>query len=126
MTAEDPKKTAKRLVLLVWVLVAFFYFYLSIDYIRVEMNNDKMADYARYVVQLGGSESRNAREIRALLLVKADELGIPLKSDEIKIQGSGQSLKVALAYDMNIDIPIFKRGYYSKHYEHNLSFRQPR
>jgi hypothetical protein len=126
MAAEDPRKNAKRLVLLVWILVAFFYFYLSIDYIRVEMNDDKLVDYVRYVVQLGGSENRNAREIRALLLVKADELGIPLKSSEIQIQGSGQNLKIALAYEMDIDIPIFKRGFYHKRYEHNLSYRQPR
>lgn len=125
MADEDQKKSVKRLVLLVWILVAFFYFYLSIDYIRVEMNDDKLADYVRYVVQLGGSENRNAREMRALLLVKADELGIPLKGSEIKIQGSGQNLKIGLEYDMDIDIPIFKRGFYTKHYEHSLSYRQP-
>lgn len=127
MSVEDPnKKSAKRMVLLVWILVAFFYFYLSLDYIRVEMNDDKMADYVRYVVQLGGNENRNAREIRALLLVKAEELGIPLKSNAIKIEGSGLNLKVAVQYDLDIDIPIFKRGAYTKHYEHSLTYRQPR
>jgi hypothetical protein len=125
MTVEDPKKNVKRLVLLVWILVGFFYFYLSIDYIRVEMNDDKLGDYIRYVVQLGGSENRNAREMRALLLVKADELGIPLEGDGIKILGAGQNLKIALEYDMDIDIPIFKRGFYKKHFQHNLSYRQP-
>jgi hypothetical protein len=126
MTVEDPKKNGKRVVLLLWVTVAFFYFYLSMDYIRVEMNDDRMADYVRYVVQLGGNESRNAREIRSLLLVKADELKIPLTNDHIKIQGAGSTLKVAVQYDMDIDIPIFKRGFYTKHYEHDLSYRQPR
>ena len=45
---------------------------------------------------------------------------IPLKSDQIKIQGTGQSLKVALQYDVSIDIPIFRQGFYSKHYVHNV------
>ena len=57
---EDPQKNAKRLVLLFWILVAFFYFYLSFDYFRVDMNDDRMADYVRYVVQLAGNESRSA------------------------------------------------------------------
>jgi hypothetical protein len=126
MMVEDPKKNAKRLVLFVWILVAFFYFYLSFDYLRVEMNDDRMADYVRYVVQLAGNESRSAREVRTLLLVKADELQIPLKSDQIKIQGTGQTLKVALQYDASIDIPIFRQGFYSKHYIHNVPYRQPR
>lgn len=123
---EDPRKNAKRLVLLVWIFVAVFYFYLCYDYIRVEMNDERMGTYVRYVVQLGGNESRNAREMRALLLVKAEELGIPLKSDQIKIQGSGQGLKIELQYDIQIDVPVFRRGFYSKHYVHDIKYRQPR
>jgi hypothetical protein len=116
----------KRLVLLFWVLIAVFYFYLSFDYIRVSMNNDRMNDYLHYVVQLAGTESRSPREIKALLMVRADELGVPLATDQIRIQGSGQNLKVSVMYDIDIDVPIFRSGFYSKHYENQASYRQPR
>ena len=66
---------AKRIVLLLWVLVAFFYFYLSYDYIRVTMNDKAFVDYLQYVVQIAGNEHRPAKEIRALILVKAEQLG---------------------------------------------------
>jgi len=33
---------------------------------------------------------------------------------------------VALQYDASIDIPIFRQGFYSKHYIHNVPYRQPR
>ena len=124
--AEATSVNGKRLVLLFWVLVAAFYFYLTFDYIRVAMNNDKLGEYARYVVQLAGNESRTPREIKALLLVRADELGVPLHSDQIKVQGRGVSLKVSLKYDIDIDVPIFPSGFYAKHYEHTVSYRQPR
>jgi hypothetical protein len=123
---EESNLNRKRLVLLFWVLIAAFYFYLSFDYIRVSMNNDRMNDYIHYVVQLAGSESRSPREIRALLMVRADELGVPLSGDQIRIQGSGQNLKVSVMYDVDIDVPIFRSGFYSKHYEHQASYRQPR
>jgi hypothetical protein len=123
---EDPKKNAKRLVLLFWVMVAFYYFSISYDYISTEMNNDRMGEYIHYVVQLAGNETRTPREVRALLLVKADELQIPLKGDQIRIQGSGQNMRVFLQYDINLDIPIFRYGFYQKHYEHNIAYRQPR
>ena len=116
----------KRLVLLFWMLVAVFYFYLSFDYIRIAMNNDKLGDYVSYVVQLAGNERRTPREIRALLIVKADELGVPLTSDQIKIQGSGQTLKIAVNYDVDIQVPILRSGVYQKHYEHQVSYRVPR
>lgn len=126
MTVEDPKKNAKRLVLLVWVMLAFFYFYISFDYIRIEMNDDKLNDYVRSVVQLAANENRTPREIRSLLVAKAEELRIPLTGQQIKIGGSGQELKVALQYDIDVDIPIFHPGFYSKHFEHSMVYRQPR
>ena len=122
---EDPKKNAKRMVLMFWIMVAFYYFYISYDYIRTEMNNDKMGEYIRYVVQLAGNETRTPREVRSLLLVKADELKIPLTGDQIRIQGTGQSMRVFLQYDVMLDIPIFRYGFYQKHYEHNIGYRQP-
>jgi|SRR5688572_361526 len=123
---DDPNKNPKRVVLLFWVLVAFYYFYVSYDYISKEMNNEKMGAYVHYVVQLAGNETRTPREVRALLMVKADELQIPLRGEQIKIQGSGQSLKVSLQYDVAIDIPIFAHQFFSRHYEHNISYRQAR
>jgi hypothetical protein len=121
---DDSKKKARRLAVVVWVLVGSYYFYIAYDYIRTEMNDDRMEAYIHQVVQLAGNEARTPKEVRALLLAKADELKIPLEPEHIKVQGAGQSLKVSVEYDVNIDIPIFQYGFYSKHYEHNISYRQ--
>ena len=98
---------AKRIVLLLWALVAFFYFYLSYDYIRVSMNDQSFGDYLAYVV-----------------LVKAEELGLPVTGQEINISGGGESLKVSVGYDMDIDIPLLQRQIYTKHFDHNVQYKQ--
>jgi hypothetical protein len=126
MDGDSSILNRKRLVLLFWLLIAVFYFYLSFDYIRVAMNNDKLGEYVHYVVQLAGNERRTPREIKALLMVKADELGVPLTSEQIRIQGSGQNLKIAVNYDVDIQVPILRSGVYQKHYEHQVSYRLPR
>src|SRR5439155_16593520 len=99
------KPGIKRLVFLVWLLVAFFYFYLSWDYIRANMNDKAFGDYLQYVVQITAPEYRPTKEIRALILVKADELAIPIRGEQITILGGGESLNVSLSYDVNIEIP---------------------
>jgi len=126
MDGDSSILNRKRLVLLFWLLIAVFYFYLSFDYIRVAMNNDKLGEYVHYVVQLAGNERRTPREIKALLMVKADELGVPLTSEQIRIQGSGQNLKIAVNYDVDIQVPILRSGVYQKHYEHQVSYQLPR
>ena len=120
----DPKAHAKKLVLLVWVLVLIFYIYLSYDYLRVQMIDDKFSVALQHIVQVAGSENRPYKEIRSLVLVRADELGLPIKVEQISIKGSGNSLNVLVGYDIDIDIPIFRQGFYTKHYEHKILYRQ--
>jgi len=115
---------AKRAVLLLWVLVAFFYFYLSYDYIKVTMNDRQFEDYLQYVVQIAGNEQRPAKEIRELLLVKAEELSLPVSGNGITVMGGGDSLNVGVNYDVDIDIPVIQRQIYTKHFAHNARYQR--
>jgi hypothetical protein len=114
----------KRLALLLWALVAIFYFYLSYDYVRVTMNDRQFTDYMQYLVQIAGNEYRPAKEIRELLLVKADELSLPIPGSGITVLGGGDSLNVGVHYDVDIDIPVIQRQIYTKHFEHNFKYHR--
>src|SRR5262245_46537951 len=98
MPGETSK--ARRLVLLVWVLVACFYFHLAYDYIRVTTNDRQFADYLHFVVQLAGNDGRPAKEVRELLLVKAEQLSLPVRGDQILIRGQRDSLNISVNYDV--------------------------
>jgi hypothetical protein len=117
---------AKRLALLLWVLVGIFYFYLFYDYVRVTSNDRQFDDYLQYVVQIAGTERRPAKEIRALILVKAEQLQLPVHGDQIAIMGGAESLKVTVGYDVDIDLPLIQRQVYEKHFEHNARYQGPR
>jgi hypothetical protein len=117
--------TGKRIVFLLWVLVAVFYFYLSWDYIRATNNDKQFADYLHYVVQLAGVQQRPSRDIRSLLLVRAEQLSLPLKANQITVSGSGDSLTVNVSYDVDIEIPLVQREIYSKRFEHKERYRNP-
>src|SRR5205809_7106529 len=92
----------KRLVLLSWILVAVFYFYLSYDYVRVSMNDRKFADSVQFVAQIAGTQNRPAKEFRALILIKAQELFLPIRAEHIGITGSGDNPRRSVAYDVAI------------------------
>jgi hypothetical protein len=124
MKGSDSKSHAKRLVFLFWILVAIFYFYLSYDYIRISSGDSNFQDYLEHVVQLAGNDNRPSKEVRALILVKADELGIPVQGDQITILGGGHTLNIAVSYDVEIDVPIFRKGFYTKHFDHKVNYKQ--
>ncbi|PYS50124.1 MAG: hypothetical protein DMG13_21840 [Acidobacteria bacterium] len=114
----------KRLVLLLWILVGFFYFYLSFDYIRASMNDESLADYLQYLVQIAGTEQRPAKEIRTLILLKAEQLELPVRSEQIRVLGIGDTLKVSLNYQVDIQIPVLQTAVYSKQFEHTVRYRR--
>src|ERR1700686_2965976 len=110
----------KRIVLLLWILVAIFYFYLSYNFIRVNMNDKQFDDYLQYIVRIAGDEHRSAKEIRALILVRADDLSLPVQGEQITILGGGDTLNVIVNYDVDIEIPLLQRQIYTKKFEHKL------
>jgi hypothetical protein len=116
----------KRLVLLLWVLVAFFYFYLSYDYIRVTMNDRAFADYLQRLVQVAGIERRSATDVRDLVLVKAEELSVPLHREQVLIRSGLDSLDISVNYDVQIDVPVLQRVIYTKQFEHKVKYQSPR
>ncbi|HMF03148.1 MAG TPA: hypothetical protein VKK06_24895 [Terriglobia bacterium] len=116
----------QRLTLLLWVLVASFYFYLCYDYIRMTSNDREFGDYMHYIVQLAGNDGRSPKEVRELLLVKAEQLSLPVRSDQIVVRGQRNTLNIAVNYDVDIDIPVIQREVYRKKFEHDVKFQIPR
>jgi hypothetical protein len=116
----------KRLVLLLWVLVAFFYFYLSYDYIRITMSDREFAEYLQHVVQVSGIEQRTAKDVRDLLLIRAAQLSLPVSRDQIVVRGGGNSLDVVVNYAVDIELPLLRREVYTKRFEHNAKYQGPR
>jgi hypothetical protein len=125
-TTTSQQLRLRRLVLLTWVMVTFFYFYLSWDYISVTSTDKKFGEYLEYIVQLAGTERRPPKEVRTLILVKADELGLPLAPDQVAISGLGQTLAVDLTYDVDVEFPGLERVLYKKNFQHTIRYHQPR
>jgi|SRR5262245_18415382 len=125
MTIGRSSKT-QRLTLLLWALVASFYFYLSYDYIRVSSNDRQFGEYMHYIVQLAGTDGRSAKDIRELLMSKAEQLALPVRPDQIVVRGQRNTLNIAVNYDVDIDIPVIQREVYKKKFEHDVKYQVPR
>src|SRR2546429_7236618 len=124
--ADSTRLHTRRLVLLLWIPVIVFYTYMSYDYIRVQLNDSQLTSYLDFVVQLAGNENRPPKEVRALILIKAEELGLPISGNQILIAGERQNLRVSVSYNVDIEVPIFKRILYHKVFLHNAKFHELR
>lgn len=124
MEPSQRASNRKSLALLLWILVAFFYFYLSYNYIRASMTDRELDEYLQHVIEVAGNEQRPAKEVRALVLVKAEELSLPVTEDQIKVVGVRDSLHLSLDYRVDIEIPLLQRTVYSKLFQHRVKYKR--
>ena len=90
------------------------------------MDDQQFTDYLQYVVNIAGSENRPSKEIRALIMVRAEQLSLPVRGDEIAIIGGGPKLSVRVNYEVAIDIPVFQKTVYTKEFNHYVQYRPAR
>jgi hypothetical protein len=123
MTEKASKTRVRLIVLILWILLAAFYFSLAYDYI-IASNKDKELDtYLQYIVEVCGDDHRPNKEVRMLILNRADELMINLRGDQVGVSGSGQSLKINVSYMVDINMPVLRQSIYRKVFQHETAYR---
>ena len=123
MTEKANKTRVRLIVLMLWVLLAAFYFSLAYDYI-IASNKDKELDtYLQYIVEVCGDDHRPNKEVRTLVLNRAEELKISLRGDQVAVSGSGQTLKISVSYMVDINMPILRQSIYRKVFQHETTYR---
>ena len=124
---EKANKTRVRLVVLsLWIVLAAFYFSLAYDYIVASNKDKEFNEYLQYIVEVCGDDRRPTKEVRTLVLTRAEELMIGLRGDQVAVSGYGQTLKINVSYMVDINMPFFGQSIYRKVFQHETAYRNIR
>lgn len=110
----------------IWLFVAGVFFSLAGQWIIFSSDDRAFSEYTAGLLQRAAVDHRNNQEIRTLLLVKAEELSIPLRSDQIAIKRDRESIRTVIDYDTDIKIPIVNRVLYRMAFSHDLRYTASR
>ena len=119
---ESQKTGRRRLVFMLWLLVAIFYSYLAADYIGATMKDNEFGEYLEFAVNLVGTQGRSAAELRQLVDAKARELELPLEDMSVEVLDEDETLELTVAYPVVIAIPLIFDSGYTKEFEHAFVF----
>lgn len=115
------KENRQRYVLASLVALSVFYVSFATQWIEISTRDKTFNEYTTRIVQVAANEYRPTKDVRALLLVKADELSMPLRYDEIDIAGMGRTLRVGVHYEDEIMFPGLNRPLYRMKFDHNFA-----
>lgn len=126
MTEKASKTRVRLIVLTLWILLAAFYFSLAYDYVIASNKDKELNTYLQYIVVVCGDDHRPNKEVRTLVLTRAEELMISLRGDQVAVSGNGQSLKISVSYMVDINMPILGQSIYRKVFQHETAYRNIR
>jgi hypothetical protein len=129
MTRSESTQTspARRYVTLcLWLVVVLMFFSLAKQWIVLTSSDKEFTEYVESVLRRAAIDHRPAKEIRTLLLVKAEQLSIPVSEERIDVTGQGHTLGTVIAYDREIKVPMLGGPLYRMEFRHNLSYEPHR
>ena len=126
MTEKAGKTRIRLIVLILWILLAAFYFSLAYDYVIASNKDKELNTYLQYIVEVCGDDNRPNKEVRTLVLTRAEELMINLRGDQVAVSGAGQTLKISVSYMVDINMPILRQSIYRKVFQHETAYRNIR
>jgi hypothetical protein len=110
----------KYVALSMWLLVACIFSSLVWQWITLHSSDKEFTEYAESLIRRSSIDRRPAKDIRTLMLIKAEQLSLPIQDEEIQVTGQGESLQTTIAYSNDIHIPLLNRALYRMQFLHNV------
>ena len=117
------RQTQRSIAMFAWVFLGFLYVSLISQWLTVSRRDKLFTEYINRVIQAAASEQRLAKDVRAQLLIKADDLSLPVQADEIHVSGKGQTLRAIVQYRTALSMPIVNQPVYAMRFDHDLSLQ---
>ena len=108
------------LAMFLCTFIVFLYVSLIAQWLTVGRRDKLFTEYIDHVVQFAANKKLPAKEVRAMLLIKAGDLLLPIRGDEIQVTGNGQTLRAAVRYKADVSMPIVNQPVYQMRFDHAL------
>jgi len=123
VAGERASHAQRYVAMFLWMSLGFLYVFMISQWLTVNNRDKLFTEYIDHVIQVAANEQRPAKEVRALILIKAGDLFLPVQEDEIQITGKGLALRAAVHYKVDISLPIVNQPVYRMRFDHDLALR---
>jgi hypothetical protein len=113
--------TKRSIAMSAWIFLGFLYVCLVSQWFTISRRDKLFTEYIDHAIEVAATEHYPAREVRAQLLMKAEDLSLPIQADEIHVSDIGNTLRATVHYRADISMPIVNQRAYRLSFAHDLS-----
>ena len=123
---KPARSSASRYIALcLWLVAAGLFFSLARQWIVFTSSDKQLTEYAESILLRAALDRRSVTDLHSLLLLKAEQLSIPVQRDQIKVTRQGEIVRTVIGYDAEIKVPLVRRVMYRLEFRHDLTNRTP-
>lgn len=117
-TAETGAGRIKAILSLAFLVVVIF---VGIKIIPVYVNDYQLADYIRTQTPFWLTSRESADSIEQHILDKAQDLGLPVTPDQVKVVAPGNFVRVSIDYTVPVNLMVYT---WNKRFTHSAENKQ--
>src|SRR5437899_13032157 len=84
VAGERASHAQRYVAMLLWMFLGFLYVFLIGEWLTVSNRDKLFTEYIDHVIQVAANEQRPAKEVRALILIKAGDLSLPVRKTKFR------------------------------------------
>lgn len=113
--------TQRSIAMFTWGFLGFICLCLLSQWVSFNRRDQAFTAYADRLIQIGVKQQSTARDVRAWLLIKANDLSMTIRPEEIRVTGDGPTLKATVHYYADLSMPVVNEPVYRVSFRHDLA-----
>ena len=89
------------------LLVLALVVYAGVQIVPVYVNNYQLADYLRSQTPFWLAQHSSSEMVQKAILAKAQDLNLPIRAEQVKVEATGGRVTVTIDYTVPIDLKVY-------------------
>jgi hypothetical protein len=102
---RNPQRGGSNLKAIIWLAVIGFLVYCAIKIIPAYVSNYELEDVMKSEARFAGVNRRTPEQVREVVYKKIQELGIPAKREDIRVEPITDGYRISVRYTVQVQLP---------------------
>ena len=102
------ERGAGRAKAIIWTLVFVSMIYVGVKVLPVLVTEYQFEDSIREIAQFASATRKSNEQVKQAVLAEAEKEELPIKSDDIKVEGSAGNVRINVEYSVIVDLKVYQ------------------
>lgn len=105
---HNSQRGAGHLKAIVWTLILASLVYVAVKVLPVLVGEYEFQDAIQTIARFGSANRQDNTKIRQAVVAEVEKEGLPVKPEDIKVEGSSGNVNINVDYSVTVDLSVYQ------------------